>query len=338
MQRSCGKRSFLFTVRDGMQNPTSQKSNKERIERLFLSPSAPVLLSALLLLLTRLLSPLLLRGNSLYISVVILQIIVFRLPAGIYIRMQGDGYFSRLRLKPGRPESLPLSLFSALLLISGGLLLSMLFSGLNRLAGPFTLYESFYTDGGGFSGPTLYLVLAYAVLPAITEELLFRGILCTEYERHGVSVAILSSTVLFALIHFNFFGIPVYLYAGFLLAVTTYLCRSVSGAIIAHFIYNLFGLFGQPYIASFYEITGSTALFLFILISVFLLSLALFCGEASRLSRLYAERNLPNIEIPHYKNGSPVPFRLRLRAALLKPFVLIIFILWLTASILFLFL
>ena len=263
---------------------------------------------------------------------------IFLLPSGIFIRMRGDRYLSKIRLKPARPESLVLSLSASGLLVSGGLLLSMLFSDLDHLAGTFTLYETFYTDTGRFTGPTLYLILAYAALPALTEELLFRGILSAEYERHGVSVAVLSSTLLFTLIHFNFFGLPVYLFAGFVLSVTTYLCRSISGAILAHFIYNLFGLFGQPYIASFYEITGSTALFLFVLTVVFLLSLALFCGEAARLLRLYSARNLPSIAVPRYKNGTPVPFLIRMRAVLLNIDILLILLLWIVASILFLFL
>lgn len=321
-----------------MQSSGAPQVSRDSRKRTFFSPAAPVLFSALLLIAARLFEPVLLKGNNLYISVVILQIMIFLLPSGIFIRLRGDGYLSKIRLKPARPESLILSLSASGLLVSGGLLLSMLFSDLDHLAGTFTLYETFYTDTGKFTGPTLYLILAYAVLPAITEELLFRGILSAEYERHGVSVAVFASTLLFALIHFNFFGLPVYLFAGFVLSLTTFLCRSISGAVIAHFIYNLFGLFGQPYIASFYEITGSTALFLFVLIGVFLLSLAVFCGEAARLLRLYASRNLPNIEIPRYKNGTPVPFLVRTRAALLKPDVLLLLGVWIVASILFLFL
>lgn len=321
-----------------MQNSSSPPQRNESAILRRVTPAALILVSAALLLITRLLSPLLLKGTGLYIGVVVLHIMIFLLPAGIWIRLRGDGYLSRLRLKPNRPESLLLSLAVSGLLITGGLLLSMLFSGLNHLTGTFTLYETFQTNESGFSGPTLYLVLAYAALPAISEEIVFRGILCTEYERHGTSIAVLLSTLLFTLVHFNLLGIPVYLFAGSILAITTFLCRSVWGAILAHFIYNLFGLFGQPYIASFYEITGSTALFLFVVIAVFLFSLALFCGEAARLCRLYSMRNFPNIEIPKRKDGQPVPFRVRARAVLLKPDVILLVLLWLASSILFLFL
>ena len=303
------------------------------------SPAILACVSATLLLATRLLDDILLTGDGVYLSVVVLQIIIFLLPAGIWIRLRGDGYLTRIRLKPGKPETLLLSLASSVLLITGGLLLSMVFSGINNLTGTFSLYETFQTDiGSGFSGPTLYLILAYAVLPAICEELLFRGVLCAEYERHGVSIAVLSSTLLFTFLHFNFGGVPVYLFSGFILALTAFLCRSVWGAVLAHFVYNLFGLFGQPYISAFYEITGSTALFLFVLIFLFLLSLAIFCGETARLCRLYAARNYAHIAVPKLRDGSPVPFRVRCRFALLHPDAIGTALLWLSASLLFLFL
>lgn len=302
------------------------------------SPAVLPLVSAILLLVSRLLDDVLLSGDGIYLSVVVLQIIIFLLPAGIQILLRGEGYLSRLRLKPAKLETLLLSLSSSVILISGGLLLSMLFSGIGSLPGTFTLYETFRTDeGGGFSGPTVYLILAYAALPAICEELLFRGILSAEYERHGVSVSILTSTLLFACLHFNFGGFPVYLFSGIVLSITTYFCRSISGAVIAHFIYNLFGLFGQPYLNSLYEITGSRALFVFLPIVLLILSLAIFCGEAARLCKRYAERGLTPIDPPKAPDGSVVPLKVRLKAVLLTPDAACLYAVWLFASILFLF-
>lgn len=300
------------------------------------TPALLVLFSAILLVVTRLLDDLLLRGDGAYLSVTVLQIIIFLLPVAIWIRIRGEGYTSRLRLRPGRPESLLLTLSASVLLISGGLLLSMLFSGIRNMIGTFSLYEALSTDS--FTEFPLYSVLAYAALPAIAEEILFRGVLCAEYERHGVSVSVLASAIFFVCIHFRFDGIPVYLFSGFVLALTAYLARSVWAAVLAHFIYNLFGLFGQPYLSSLYEITGSTALFVFVPIFLFLLSLAIFCGEAARLCRLYASRNYPNIEPPKAKNGTVVPFFIRMRAIFVRPEAIAVLAVWLVASILFLFL
>ena len=307
--------------------------------RRLLSPAVLPLISAVLLFITRLLKGVLFQGETLYVTVVALQIIIFLLPVGVFVRLRGDGYLSRLRLRPGRPESVLLMLSTALLLITGGVLLSMLFSGINNLAGTFTLYDTFRTgEGGGFSGPTVYLILAYAALPAISEEILFRGVLLAEYQRHGVGLAVAVSSVLFAAVHFNLGGLPVYLFSGAVLAITTFLSRSVWNAVIAHFLYNLFGLFGQPYLRSFYEITGSTSLFLFLLVALLLLSLAVFCGETARLCRLYASRNVKHLEPPKARDGQTVPLRVRMKAVFLKPDAIACYAIWLVASILFIFL
>jgi hypothetical protein len=55
----------------------------------------------------------------------------------------------------------------------------------------------------------------------------------------------------------------------------------------------LFGLFGQPYIATFYKITSSTELFFIVLGIFFFVSGTLFTCEAARLYRRYAQNSLP---------------------------------------------
>ena len=65
------------------------------------------------------------------------------------------------------------------------------------------------------------------------------------------------------------------------------------GAMLAHFLYNLFGLFGQPYISTFYNITSSTELFFIILGILFFASGAIFCAEAARHYKNYMRRAMP---------------------------------------------
>ena len=303
-----------------------------------LSPAVLPLVCAVLLLFTRLFKDTFFRGDGVYLTVVIFQIIIFLIPSGVWIHSRGEGYLSQLRLIPGKPETLLLTVSASLLLITGGLSLSILFSGIQNIAGTFTLYDSFLSEeGGSVSAPFLYTVLAYAALPAICEELLFRGILSAEYDRHGCAVSVLAGTLFFTCIHFQFGGLPVYLFSGVVLSMTAYLTRSVWGAVLAHFLYNLFGLFGQPYIRAFYEITGSSELFIFLLVSILLLSLAVFCGETARLLRLYSARNYREIPIPRTKDGSKVPFRIRAKYVLLKPEAILLYVLWIAASVLFLF-
>ena len=72
-----------------------------------------------------------------------------------------------------------------------------------------------------------------------------------------------------------------------ILALILYASRSLIGAMLTHFIYNIFGLFGQPYMNTLYRITGSSAFFLFVVAFCFLLSGAVFCREAAKLYKKY---------------------------------------------------
>ena len=175
-------------------------------------------------------------------------------------------------------------------MISGGILLSMLFGGLDSLSQNFSLYDTFVSKDDGTVPVKLYLILAYAALPAVCEEFVYRGILCREYERGGVLRAVILSGLFFGLLHFNLRNLPVYIFAGAILALTMYASRSLFGAVIAHFLYNIFGLFAQPYVATFYDITESTELFIIILGILFLASGAVFCSQAARLYKQYYYR------------------------------------------------
>jgi len=255
-----------------------------------LHPTVLVLATYALLLLSKLIDVTLVNRENEYYSVVILQLMIFLLPAAIWCMFSGEKYMEGLRLRLPKADSLVLVLCASLLMASGGMLLGVLFGGTESLSQSFSLYDTFISKDNGTVSNTIYLVMAYAVLPAICEEFVYRGILCREYEHGGVLRAILTSSVFFALLHFNLAHLPVYLFSGVILAMTLYATRSVFGCMLAHFLYNIFGLFGQPYMNNLYHITGSMKLFLFLVVAVFLISAAVFCGEAARLYRKYLYR------------------------------------------------
>ena len=253
-------------------------------------PTVLVLATYVLLLLTKLIDITLINRENEYFSVVILQMMIFLLPGAIWCIFSGEKYLSGLRLKMITPDSIALIISSALLIASGSLLISVLFGGLESLSQNFSLYDTFISKDQGTIPNKIYLIMAYAVLPALCEEFIFRGILCHEYEKGGVLRAVILSSVFFALLHFNLQNLPLYLFSGLILAMTLYCTRSLFGSIFAHFLYNIFGLFGQPYMSNLYQITNSPKLFVFIVATVCIISAVVFCGEASRLYKKYLYR------------------------------------------------
>ncbi|MBQ8850358.1 MAG: CPBP family intramembrane metalloprotease [Clostridia bacterium] len=250
-------------------------------------PTALVLATYVLLLFTKLIDITLINRENEYFSVVILQMMIFILPGAIWCKFSGEKYMSGLRLRTVKADSILIIISGALLIASGSLLLGVLFGGLESLSNNFSLYDTFISKDQGTIPNKIYLVMAYAVLPAICEEFIYRGILCHEYEKGGVMRAVIVSSIFFALLHFNLQNLPMYLFSGIILAMTLYATRSLFGAVITHFLYNIFGLFGQPYMSNLYQITNSPKLFIFIVAAVCILSAAVFCGEAARLYKIY---------------------------------------------------
>lgn len=268
-----------------------EKINKEQQTRtVVLQPTTLVLATYVLMLAARLIDFSLINRENEYFSVVILQIMIFLLPAALWCRFSGEKYVKKLRLKLPAPSTIPFMLAAALALISGGLLISVLFGGLDSLSHNFSLYDTFISKDNGTVSTKLYLILAFAALPAVCEEFVYRGILSAEYERGGILRAVVLSSLFFALLHFNVINIPVYLFAGVILSLTLYGTRSLVGAMIVHFLYNVFGLFGQPYMSALYNITGSPAFFVFLTAVVFFISAIIFCAQASKLYRQYLYR------------------------------------------------
>ncbi len=84
-------------------------------------------------------------------------------------------------------------------------------------------------------------VLMIAILPAIGEELLFRGILQPIFIRWTKSphIGIFTTAALFSAIHFQLYGFLPRLYLGIIFGYYVYWSRSIWLPVLAHFINNL---------------------------------------------------------------------------------------------------
>ncbi len=265
-----------------------------------------VLATYLLLLFSRVIDTVLIDRDSQYLSIVLLQVIIFMLPGIIFCRLRGTAFTGRLRLRLPRPSHVLFLISSLVALIAGTLLISIYTGGIQTLERGFTLYDTFSAGSGNDVTEIAYLILAYAVLPAVCEEFVYRGILCATLEERGLLPAIVYSAVSFGMLHFELSHLPVYIFAGALLCAVMYTTRSLLSCALVHFAFNLFGLFGQPALTQFYVYTGGNELFSFLLTVIFLLSAIVFCGEAGRIYRGYARTaqsapyrvDLPRDELP----------------------------------------
>jgi membrane protease YdiL (CAAX protease family) len=90
------------------------------------------------------------------------------------------------------------------------------------------------------SGELILAVVIIAVLPAIGEEIVFRGLIQNELYRatKNIHVSIWFAAVLFSAIHFQFFGFVPRLLLGALFGYLYYWSGNLILAIVAHFVNN----------------------------------------------------------------------------------------------------
>lgn len=94
-----------------------------------------------------------------------------------------------------------------------------------------------------FSG-YLFSLLLMAVLPAIGEEMLFRGGLQNFLTRatHNPWLSIIIVSILFSLIHFSFFGFLPRLFLGVVLGAIFFYTQNLWLSVFAHFLNNAFAV------------------------------------------------------------------------------------------------
>ena len=85
----------------------------------------------------------------------------------------------------------------------------------------------------------LLTVVHTAVLPALLEELVFRGFIMQPLRRYGDWFAIISSAVLFGLVHGNMTQVPFAVIAGLALGYISVVTGSMWMNILLHFLNNL---------------------------------------------------------------------------------------------------
>ncbi len=293
------------------------------------APLLLVLCNFILLLFSRIVDANLLDRNSEYWGLILIQVFVFIVPSIVYCILQKKDFAKQLRLRLPRIPHIPFLLYLLVVMITGSLLTSILTGGIRSLEGNFTLYDTFIARAGT-PAETVFAILAYALLPAVGEELTYRSILCAEYEKRGIGVAIAASALLFAMLHFSFAHFLTYLCLGALLACAMYATRSFLAPILLHVCYNVFCLFGQPYLSAFYVNAGSNEIFIFCVVVLFLLFAAFTAGEARKIYHIYARKNVSS-------NYTAVLSWRRLPATLLEtlfsPVAAVCLVIWLITSI-----
>ena len=96
----------------------------------------------------------------------------------------------------------------------------------------------------------LFAVFVMCVLPAIFEEVMFRGIVFNYFRQFGKKSAIIFSALLFGIMHFDFTNFFATFLLGLILGYMVSLTNRIVYAMIAHFMINFISVFSN-YIVNF---------------------------------------------------------------------------------------
>ena len=156
------------------------------------------------------------------------------LPVGLYMRRRpGLGAAMRLNALPLLP-TFSVALLGLLTVYVASLLSAAWGAGLDALG--LRSLDGF--PPAQSERELLLSILTLAAMPAICEELLFRGFVLAAWESRGTRFAIGVTALLFALLHANLYGLPAYLLVGAVAGFLAYALDSLYAAMIYHTVYN----------------------------------------------------------------------------------------------------
>jgi len=270
------------------------------------------------------------KNTNPYLTFIILELICLGLPAVFFCLLRGNDYRSSLRLSLPKASHFTLSVYALVFMFAGSIALSLLM---------YTLFpESFAASGMDMQNAkvsafgesdSIYAALAFAIIPAILEEFLFRGIASAEYSKYGSAAAIVMPAVLFALLHFSPVRFPIYFFTGVILGMCAFATGSIIPPMLVHLANNLFVLKYEKYI---YRIavkhSGGIIILTFMVVSVMLISAILFFRRCENIYYEFGVQNRPSPLIKKAKNTEPPLWA----QAFLSPTLLVLLIFYSIAS------
>lgn len=210
----------------------------------------------------------------------VLPFLLFRATRG------GKKYLPTIHLELPKKYHIQTILLSFLLLILGATFLKLIF--INERYLEFPLYNAFFAHRNGNLFNDLYLVLTFCIIPPVLEGLIFRGMIIREHDKRGRMTTVLFSSLLFALLGFNFELFLPRLFIGIVLCIVLYATNSIATSIAIHIAYNFFAVFVEPTLVSVKNVSANYELFGFIVLILALLVAILLFKHLEKLYRKYS--------------------------------------------------
>lgn len=181
-------------------------------------------------------SPFILRAIQYFIGdsfvIMVANQLLLLSPSAVYIATNRVGIKKSIRIKKVTVSNVFLCIILAFLIMP----IMNLINALSLLVSENVIQQTI-TDVVGNSA-LFSSVFAIAIIPALFEETIFRGVLYNEYRKKNVGVAILLSAFLFGIMHQNFNQFTYAFAMGIVFALLIEATDSIASTMIIHFVIN----------------------------------------------------------------------------------------------------
>lgn len=238
-------------------------------------------------------------GGNLYLTVIILEILIFIIPSIIFCRLKGMNYSTKLNIKLFSPDKFGITILTSLTAILGSIVIRLLqinFGGMTEFG--FSMFETYLSleEDPVF----LFTVMAFSVMPAIAEEFVFRTIVLTEYNEAGLGAVTASiiSSLLSSMMFFDLGKLPIFFFAGIMFCALTYATGSSLCSVLCHILFSIYGIFGEKYVVSALLNPPNKIIGVFTFTLLFLVIAAITFGEYEHVLKKMGYSGAPS---PSYK-------------------------------------
>ena len=220
--------------------------------------------------------------DNIYLTLIILQLLIFVLPSIFYCTLKGTKA-EKLKLKPMSAGKIWFVFACFGVLVFGSTLINTAIFHIFGNDAQYSLYNTFTPSGGSQITNIIYTVIAFAAVPSLTEEFIFRGIIQSEYSNYGVTTAIIMSGIMFSMLHFNLNQFLVYFFCGVVASYAVYITQSLWAAILLHFVNNVYAIFFESILWDVIKSPNSLIFFLFVIMTLFIVFLVLSFNGAETI-------------------------------------------------------
>lgn len=222
---------------------------------------------------------------KLFLTLTVLELFVFALPTVFYLRLSKNELLRKMHVTPLPKGSAYLIAASVLVILSIGLTLGTLFYFLGIGKESYPSLGPYILSSAPLNDNLVYALIAYGLIPALCEELFFRGILFAELEDYSPLAASLFSSLAFAFGYFDLSKVVIYLISGLLFTYILRLTKSLFVPIITRFFINVASIYLMPMLWRLLTQPLGVLFSVFVSIALFLLSLFFFLSALSRFYR-----------------------------------------------------